>query len=190
VTSSFADVPPDYWAWKFIENLQTRGVATACGTSPLRFCPDADMTRNEMAIFLLRAKEGAAYVPPPCVTAAFSDVPCSDPYSPWVNELVRRGVTAGCGGGNYCPNSPVTREQMAVFLLVTKQGAGYSPDRSCIPAPFYDVPCYSTFFPWVKQLAALGVTAGCGGGNYCPGTSVSRAQMSVFISVMFNIPPP
>jgi hypothetical protein len=37
-------------------------------------------------------------------------------FAPWVNELVRRGVTAGCGGGNYCPNDPVTRAQMSVFL--------------------------------------------------------------------------
>jgi hypothetical protein len=148
------------------------------------------MTRGEMAIFLLRAKDGAAYVPPPCVTAAFGDVPCSDPLSPWVNELVRRGVTAGCGGGNYCPGNPVTRDQMAVFLIVTKRGAGYTPDQSCSSPPFDDVPCFSPFFPWVKELASLGVTAGCGPRLYCPFTPVSRAQMSIFISVMFNIPPP
>jgi hypothetical protein len=143
-----------------------------------------------MAIFLLRAKEGAAYVPPACVTPSFADVPCSNPVAPWVNELVRRGVTAGCGNGNYCPNNPVTRDQMAVFLIVTKQGAGYVPSSTCPPAPFTDVPCSSPFAPWVKELVTLGVTAGCGPGVYCPTTVVSRAQMSIFISVMFNLPPP
>jgi hypothetical protein len=190
VPSAYADVPPDYWAWKFIENLHTRGVATSCGTSPLRYCPDAPMTRGEMAIFLLRAKDGAAYVPPACVTPAFNDVPCSDPLAPWVNELVRRGVTAGCGGGNYCPGNAVSRDQMAVFLIVTKRGAGYVPDQTCLSAAFNDIPCYNPFSPWVKELVALGVTAGCGGGGYCPLTPVSRAQMAIFISVMFNLPPP
>jgi hypothetical protein len=187
---AFADVPPTYWAWKWIENLNTRGVSTNCGTSPLRFCPDAAMTRGEMAIFLLRAKDGAAYVPPACVTASFADVPCSDPLAPWVEELVRRGVTVGCGNGNYCPSNPVTRDQMAVFLLVTREGTGYFPSNTCPPAPFNDVPCTTPFAPWVKELVTRGVTAGCGSGAYCPGMTVSRAQMSIFISVMFNLPPP
>jgi hypothetical protein len=45
-------------------------------------------------------------------------VPCSSGFAPWIEELVDRGITAGCGGGNYCPALPVTREQMAVFLTV------------------------------------------------------------------------
>jgi hypothetical protein len=186
---TFADVPPTYWVWNFIENLWTHGVPTTCGASPLLFCPDAPMTRGDMAIFLLRSKEGGSYVPPPCVTAAFADVPCSDPLAPWINELVRRGVTAGCGNGNYCPGNPVTRDQMAVFLVLTAQGASANPDRTCPPAPFTDVPCTTPFYPWIKELVGLGVTAGCGGGNYCPGSTVTRAQMSVFLSVMFGMMP-
>jgi hypothetical protein len=42
----------------------------------------------------------------------------------------------------------------------------------------------------VKELVTLGVTAGCGGSNYCPSMTVTRAQMAIFISVMFNLPPP
>lgn len=185
---TFTDVPPTYWAWSFIENLYLHGVTTICNASPLQFCPDAAMTRGDMALFLLHAKEGGAYLPPPCITPAFADVPCSNPLAPWINELVRRGVTAGCGNGNYCPNSPVTREQMAVFLLITAQDV--NPDRTCPPPPFSDVPCTSTFYPWIKELVRLGVTAGCGGGAYCPQSTVTRAQMSVFLSVMFNLPPP
>jgi hypothetical protein len=186
---TFTDVPPTHWAWGFVESLFTRGISTICNASPLQYCPDAAMTRREMAIFLLRAKEGGIYLPPPCTTPAFADVPCTDPYAPWINELVRRGVTAGCGSGNYCPDSSVTREQMAVFLLVTAQGAAVNLDRTCPPPPFSDVPCTSTFYPWIKKLVSLGVTAGCGGGNYCPQSTVTRAQMSVFLSVMFNLPP-
>jgi hypothetical protein len=185
VLFTFSDVPPTYWAWHFIEGLQAARIPTSCNTSPLMFCPDAAMTRGDMAIFLLRAKEGGGYAPPPCTTAAFADVPCTDSLAPWINELVRRGVTAGCGGNNYCPNNPVTRDQMAVFLLAT---AGVAPDTTCPPAPFTDVPCSTPFEPFIKKLVTLGVTAGCSSGTYCPGTLVTRAQMSIFLSVMFHVP--
>jgi hypothetical protein len=72
-----------------------------------------------MAVFLLRTKEGSAYLPPACVTPTFLDVPCSLSIARWVDELAARGITAGCGGGNFCPDVPVTRGQMAVFLSVT-----------------------------------------------------------------------
>jgi hypothetical protein len=58
-------------------------------------------------------------VPPACTTQVFGDVPCASPFAPWIDELVSRGVTAGCGGGNYCPTSQVARQQMAVFLVKT-----------------------------------------------------------------------
>jgi hypothetical protein len=72
-----------------------------------------------MAVFLLRTAGGPTYVPPACVTPTFSDVPCSSPFARWIEELARRGITAGCGSGLYCPSTPVTRGQMAVFLTTT-----------------------------------------------------------------------
>ena len=49
-------------------------------------------------------------------TATFNDVPTTNPYFQFVEALAASGITAGCGGGNYCPDNPVTRGQMAVFL--------------------------------------------------------------------------
>jgi hypothetical protein len=49
----------------------------------------------------------------------FDDVPIDSPFCRYIAELVRRGVVAGCGGGNYCPASPVTRQEMAVFISGT-----------------------------------------------------------------------
>jgi hypothetical protein len=53
----------------------------------------------------------------------FHDVPASSPFCPFIEELARRGITGGCGGGNYCPSAPVTRQQMAVFLVKTLDAA-------------------------------------------------------------------
>jgi hypothetical protein len=70
-----------------------------------------------MAVFLLRTFEGSSYTPPACTTPPFSDVPCSSGFAIWIQELVQRAITAGCGGGNYCPLQDVSRGEMAVFLV-------------------------------------------------------------------------
>jgi len=49
-------------------------------------------------------------------SAPFSDVPISHPFSQHINAFKNAGITGGCGGGNFCPDDPVTRGQMAVFL--------------------------------------------------------------------------
>lgn len=55
-------------------------------------------------------------VSPAPAVATFGDVPTSAPFFQYVEALAASGITGGCGGGNYCPNNPVTRGQMAVFL--------------------------------------------------------------------------
>lgn len=55
-------------------------------------------------------------VSPAPATATFADVPTTHPFFQFVEALAASGVTAGCGGGSYCPDSPLTRGQMAVFL--------------------------------------------------------------------------
>jgi hypothetical protein len=184
---TFLDVPYNHFAWRFIESVRINGVSSGCGSG--NFCPDTSVTRGSMAVLLLLAKEGGSYVPPACTTPTFSDVPCSDPLAPWVEELVRRGVTAGCGNGQYCPNNIVTREQIAVFLLKTLEGPSYIP-ASCTTPPFNDVPCSSPFASWVRELVARGITAGCGNSNYCPQTTLNRAQISVFLVTNFRLPLP
>ena len=72
-----------------------------------------------MSVFVLLAKEGGDYAPPACRTAMFADVPAGRPFCRFIEELARRGVVSGCGGGNYCPDQPVTREQMAVIVTAT-----------------------------------------------------------------------
>ena len=55
-----------------------------------------------MAVFLLKAKHGSTYVPPPC-TGDFPDVACPSTFADWIEQLAAEGVTGGCGGGDYCP---------------------------------------------------------------------------------------
>jgi len=112
----------------------------------------------------------------------FHDVPSADPFYTFVCAVGHDGITAGCGVGNYCPGDPVTRAQMAVFLLRGEHGSSYAPPACSPPGSFGDVPCPGGFaVDWIEQLSSEGITAGCGGGNYCPGDPVTRAQMAVFL---------
>ena len=49
-------------------------------------------------------------------TATFGDVPTGHWAFQFVEALADSGITAGCGGGNFCPNNPLTRAEMAVYL--------------------------------------------------------------------------
>jgi S-layer family protein len=115
------------------------------------------------------------------VGESFTDVARGSPFYRFVETLLHRGVTGGCGGSSYCPLSSTTREQMAVFALLGKEGSGYTPPACVAPNTFDDVPDTSPFCPWIEELARRGVVAGCGPGLYCPSASVSREQMAVFV---------
>lgn len=180
--SDFLDVPPAQQFYNFVTTLVTNGITAGVGSG--LYGVDQPTLRQQMAVFLLKAKFGLCYVPPPCV-GTFPDVPCSSNFAPWIEDLAARGITGGCGGGNYCPQNPVRRDQMAVFLLKTKYGSAHVPP-ACTGV-FPDVPCSSPFAPWIEQLFAENITGGCGGGNYCPGNNNTRGQMAVFIVKTFNL---
>jgi hypothetical protein len=46
----------------------------------------------------------------------FNDVPANHGFYQFIEALAESGITAGCGNGNFCPDAPLTRGQMAVFL--------------------------------------------------------------------------
>jgi hypothetical protein len=140
-----------------------------------------------MAIFLLRGINGPAYTPPPATGTLFNDVSTSTFAADWIEELANQGITSGCGGGNFCPNNPVTRAQMAIFLLRAEHGSAYTPPAAT-GTVFGDVTVSTFGADWIEQLALEGITTGCGGGNYCPASSVNRAQMAVFLVLTFNLP--
>ena len=113
-STGFGDVPVGYWADKWIKQLAAEGITGGCGAGV--YCPDATVTRAQMAVFLLKSKHGSAYAPP-SATGVFTDVPVGYWADKWIEQLAVEGVTSGCGAGIYCPDASVTRAQMAVFLV-------------------------------------------------------------------------
>jgi hypothetical protein len=183
VGASFTDVPVSSPYYRFVETLLHKAVTGGCTSTA--YCPTATTTRAQMPVFVLVARQGIGYVPPACTTPMFGDVPASDPFCRWIEEAVRRGAVADCGGGNYCPNNPMTREAMSLFMLKILDPALNPP--ACTTPLFADVPASNPFCRWIEELARRGVVTGCGGGNYCPTNPVTREQMAVFISVTFGL---
>ena len=179
----FGDAPPTYWAYTFIETLADAGITAGCGGG--NYCPLEPVTRAQMAVFLERGMNGSTFVPPAATGNVFNDVGAGDFAANFIEQLAADGITAGCGNGNYCPNSDVTRDQMAVFLLRAKYGSNFSPPAAT--GVFADVPTDYWAAAWIEKLAADGITAGCGGGNYCPLNQVTRDQMAVFLVRTFGL---
>jgi len=179
----FNDALPDQWAFPFIEALERSGITAGCGND--NYCPDEPVNRAQMAVFLVRGMHGANYSPPAASGYVYWDVWLTDFAASYIEQLFYDGITAGCGNNNYCPNDEVTRDQMAVFLLRARHGAVYSPPAAT--GVFGDVDLAHWAAPWIEQLAAEGITAGCGSGNYCPDGVVTRDQMAVFLVRTFGL---
>jgi hypothetical protein len=121
-THTFADLPVTGKEWQeaWVDQFYLEGITSGCGTGPLIYCPENPVTRAAMAVFILRALEGASYTPP-AAGHYFADMPVAGKewMEPWVDEFYRRGITSGCGVSPliYCPENPVKRQAMAVFIV-------------------------------------------------------------------------
>jgi hypothetical protein len=193
VLSPFADVPPGYWALDYIQALWAAGVTNGCGQSPLRFCPDTFATREDSAVFIVRAM--GDLTPNPSPTGMFADVPSTghEAFAPFIEEFYNAGITRGCAANplRYCPLDPTTRGEAAVFIV---RGMGnFSPT----PSPsgmFADVPYpgLEAFTPFIEELYNVGIASGCAINplRYCPQEPISRAAMAVFVARAFSLPMP
>jgi len=184
--SDFLDVPSGSPLYPFVISLALDGVTGGCGGG--NYCPGDDVRRDQMAVFLLKAKHGPFWTPPPATGTVFGDVPLGSFAADWIEELFHEGISAGCGGGNYCPVNPVTRAQMAPFLLKAEHGSAYLPPACA--GIFGDVACPSQFANWIEELFAEAITGGCSPNPllYCPADDVTRGQMAVFVVKTFKLP--
>jgi S-layer homology domain len=115
----------------------------------------------------------------PWTTAAqFSDVSPTSPHFDFINVLSMWKITTGCGAGTFCPGSPVSRGQMAVFIVRSVFG-----DQFPFPSTAYftDVPSTHPYFAYIQKLRQLGITQGCSATTFCPDASITRSEAAVFI---------
>ena len=187
LTTLFNDVPQGSFAWNYIYGAAGAGVMPGCAPQAptFTFCPAEAVTRRSMAGFIERAVHGAL-TPPPVYLGEFEDVLAGSFNANYIQGLLDDGITAGCSVEPrlYCPDVPVTRAQMSVFVWRALNGD--EPPPACTPI-FTDVACPSQYADYIGAIYAAGITAGCGGGNYCPNESITNAQMAVFLVKAFGL---
>jgi hypothetical protein len=127
------------------------------------------------------------------IGSSFSDVPTGHWAYEFIETLFHSGITAGCGGSSFCPGATITRWQMAPFLAKgltggsipttgTVEGRGSYNCVSGGSSVFSDVPPGDAACSAIHYIASRKITAGCGGSLYCPGNTVNRWQMAVFLA--------
>ena len=177
--SLFADVSATHFARNHIAAIFREGITSGCNVQRTKYCPSDNVTRGQMAVFIMRLLEGARYQPPTATGELFSDVSRTHKQARYIEAFANLGITSGCGNGKFCPDSPVTRGQMSVFIL---RALGIQP-APATGVRFNDVPISHKFSRWIERLAEEGITTGCstGNNNFCPDSPVTRAQMAVFM---------
>jgi hypothetical protein len=182
----FSDVPTSYAFFNYVQGLYASEITSGCAVG--QFCPEGNVTREQMAVFLVRGIHGAAFVPPPA-TGIFADVSTGSFTAPYVEQLYHDGITSGCATSplRYCPGDAVTRAQMAVFLLRSEHGSSYVPPTAT--GVFSDVPA-DFAQPFIEQLYHEAITTGCATSplRYCPTNPATRGQMAVFLGRTFALP--
>ncbi len=165
----FTDVPPWHPYYEHIQVMGDLGITN--GTTPTTFSPDQQLTRGQMAVFVIRAINLTQangidllggmpdnFTAP--TTPYFDDVPPSHPYFKWIQKMKELGITAGCGPTTYCPDDPITQGQMAVFATRAK----YRENFYSSPTPYFpaDIPAGHPFFRYVQKMRDDRIWCGAG----------------------------
>ena len=148
--------------------LAEQGITAGC--APFRFCPTANVTRAQMAMFLDRAFDL------PSASHDYFDDDDGKTGEASINALALAGITGGCATRRFCPTANVTRAQMAMFL-----DRAIDPPLPSTSTDFFDDDDGKTGEASINRLAAAGITGGCGTRRYCPAAFVTRAQMAAFL---------
>jgi hypothetical protein len=174
----FTDVPPSAYYFDAVNLLKQKNITSGC--SATMFCPTGDVTRAEMAIFIVRSVYNGSDSFPYSTTPYFTDVTPTDFGFAWIQRMYELGITSGCGPQLFCPNGTVTRAEMAIFIIRMRYGA-YTTFDYPSTAYFTDVPPSAFGFEWIQRMREDNITSGCTATTYCPDDPVIRGDMAIFL---------
>jgi hypothetical protein len=177
-TPPFTDVTPGNAFFDHITILKNKDVTRGCTFDAQKYCPDRAITRAEMAMLLAKAVNISAL---PNSTPYFEDVLPSHPAFVAIQAIRNAGITLGCSTipSKFCPDETLTRGQMAALIARAKLS---SESFSYPSTPYFqDVPANNIFFRHIQKLKDLGITLGCGNGNFCVNAPNTRGEMAAFL---------
>ena len=183
-SQEFSDVDPSRSGFSYVNVMKLWGITQGC--TPTTYCPEQNVTRIQMAVFIIRSLYGNTF--PYQATPYFTDVPASDASFPYVQKLRELGITAGCTPTLFCPGDTLTRWQAAVFIIRAKFRKLFGEDFS-FPSTAYFTDVLSTdgSFRYVQKFRELGYTVGCGPTKFCPNDPLNREAAAIFlVRAFFN----
>lgn len=181
---AYADVPRTHAYWKDANLISTHGIMV--GTGSFNFGVNDVLTREIVAVILQKTFRYYVSNPPNWPNLKnFADVPSTHWTYPYVEALVREGITSGCGvnASNqplFCPTDPAKRGQLAVFIIKALKRDAFN--TACTTAPYPDVPTTHPFCPSIQQLKSLGIAVTCSTGGFCPESTLTRGEASAFLA--------
>ena len=188
---TFGDVPATHPNYLEIETLYWYGITKGCSGAPMLYCPVNTVSRAELAVFIERAKRGAAFVGT-ATGSPFADVPAGYWAGGQIEQLYADGITAGCSSAPrlFCPDGRVTRAEMAVFLMRSRYGGTFNPGTAT-GTVFADVPASYWAAAWIERANQYGVMTRCATGpvRFCPDQYVTRAEMAPLLRSTFSLTP-
>ncbi len=114
------------------------------------------------------------------VVTPFADVNIGHFAIDYIQSIWAYGITGGCISSplSYCPNVPISRAQMAIYIERGIHGGSFDPGTP--PITFTDTATNSARY-FIEALKADGITGGCGPNIFCPANGILRSQMSIFL---------
>lgn len=172
----FQDVPNSHWATSAVEYVYDNDLMN--GTGPRTFTPGGTLTRA-MFVTILGRMDGVNAASYP--DTSFSDVPVGQWYSPYVAWASGQGIVTGTGNGQFSPNTPVTREQMAAMIARYVDASGVSlPDADNPASSFKDASSVSS---WARDglelMRRTGILSGYDDGTFGPKKTATRAEAAM-----------
>ena len=190
-TSGFTASVPMEEDHEYVWTLTGGSIESGQGTNTIQFTSTLPGTLMDLSVLETNASACSAATLVH-IQVDFADTPPSDPFHDAICIIARKRISSGCGDGDFCPSSPLTRAQAAVLLLKAEHGPAFLPPPCT--GTFSDVSCDDQFASWIERLADEGITSGCGGGRYCPDAPVTRAQIApLLLKARYGsgyVPPP
>lgn len=180
-SAGFTDVPPGGIHSRAVDCVVHWRVAQGRGGGT--YAPLAPVTREQMATFISGMVERSGGTLPEPTRDHFVD-DAGSVHEPAINRLAEAGVVLGRGPGIYQPKEPVSRAQMAAFLVRGYDlRAAQAEQPSMAPGEdwFYDDQA-SPLRDSIDKAATAGIASGTGGGRYQPDGAVRRDQMASFVA--------
>lgn len=164
----YKDVPNSHRFYDDITYLQEKGVV---GTSST-YGVDTPITREAAAIMISKALklDGKQTATP------FKDVPSSSAASGYINSAVKAGVISGYPDGTYRPKGIVNRGEMAIFIA-----RAFSLTTESTKS-FKDLSPSMKAYPYIKRIIQANITVGNTDGTYKPNDTITKGQLSAFLS--------